>query len=444
MRKKWPKPWSLWLNREKLKSEHKRERNQVSTLLYGIGELLTLEGAWKKSGRRIQEVDLGVIPKAAVVMTQGRIVWVGPEKKLKSALSSLPSKQKKITKDYDLKGQTVLPGWVDAHTHLVYGGNRWEEFEMRCQGVSYQDIAARGGGILSTMKATRAINKKTLQELSQKRVNEFLRQGVSTLEVKSGYALDLKGEMKQLEVARSLSGPHIITTFLGAHAKPPEFNTSEEYLNYLGDHILPVIKKKKLASRVDIFIETNFFTGESAMSYLTRAKELGFDLTIHADQLSLSGGAEFAVALDAQSADHVIQLGKKEIQKLAASQTVAVLLPLADLYMKCSYPPARALIEAGACVALATDYNPGSCPSLDVQLVGLLARLQMKMSLAEIIAAWTVGGACALRLKDRGTLQKNFSADLQVIDHDWRGLFYQAGRSPVTQLFVHGKPVKLI
>lgn len=415
----------------------------MSTLLYGIGELLTLEGAWKKSGRRIQEEDLGVIAKAAVLMDQGRIVWAGPEKKLKSALASLPSKQKKIIKDYDLKGQTVLPGWIDAHTHLVYGGNRWEEFELRCQGVSYQEIATRGGGILSTMKATRAINKNNLRELSQKRVNEFLRQGVTTLEIKSGYALDLKGEMKQLEVARSLSGPHIITTFLGAHAKAPEFNTSEEYLKYLGDHVLPIIKKKKLATRVDIFIETNFFAGESAKQYLMRAQELGFSLTIHADQLSLSGGTDLAVALDAQSADHVIQLGQKEIQKLAASQTVAVLLPLADLYMKCPYPPARALIDAGACVALATDYNPGSCPSFDIQLVGLLARLQMKMSLPEIIAAWTVGGAGALRLKDRGSIQNNFSADLQVIDHEWRGLFYQAGSSPLTQLFVAGKSTKL-
>lgn len=415
----------------------------MSTLLYGVGELLTLEGAWKKAGRHINEEDLGLIPKAALVMDQGRIVWVGPERKLKSALSELPSKQKKITKEYDLKGQTVLPGWIDAHTHLVYGGNRWEEFELRCQGVSYQEIAARGGGILSTMKATRAINKNTLRDLSQKRVHEFLRQGVTTLEIKSGYALDLKGEIKQLEVARSLTGPHIVTTFLGAHAKAPEFNTTEEYLKYLGDHVLPVIRKKKLASRVDIFIETNFFAGDSAKRYLTRAQELGFALTIHADQLSLSGGTELAVELDAQSADHVIQLGQKDIQALAASKTVAVLLPLADLYMKCSYPPARELIDAGACVALATDYNPGSCPSLDIQLVGLLARLQMKMTLPEIIAAWTIGAAQALRLKDRGVVQQGMNADLQVIDHDWRGLFYQAGRSPVSQLFVSGKLVRL-
>jgi len=413
----------------------------MSTLIRGIGELLTLEGAWKKSGRQIKEEDLGVISKAALLMDQGRILWVGSEKKLKSALGPLPTKQKKITKELNLKGQTVLPGWIDAHTHLVYGGNRWEEFELRCQGVSYQEITSRGGGILSTMKATRSISKNILRDISQKRVNEFIRQGVTTLEIKSGYALDLKNEIKQLEVAQSLKGPRIITTFLGAHAKPPEFETTTDYLHFLTEKVLPLIKKKKLASRVDIFIEKNFFEGESAKYYLSRAQELGLDVVIHADQLSLSGGTQLAVEIGAHSADHVIQLGEKEIISLARSETVAVLLPMADLYMKCAYPPARSLIDEGTCVALATDYNPGSCPSMDVMLVGLLARLEMKMTLPEILAAWTVGAAQALRLNDTGTLQKGFRADIQVVDQDWRGLFYQAGHSYATHVFVEGKKV---
>jgi imidazolonepropionase len=210
-------------------------------------------------------------------------------------------------------------------------------------------------------------------------------------------------------------------------------------LQFLANQVLPVIKKKKLSNRVDIFIEKNFFEGESAKYYLSRAQELGFEVVVHADQLSLSGGTQLAVELGAQSADHVIQLGESEIQSLAHSETVAVLLPLADLYMKCPYPPARSLIDAGACVALATDYNPGSCPSMDIMLVGLLARLQMKMTLSEIIAAWTVGAAQALRLKDTGSLQRGFVADLQVINQDWRGLFYQAGHSDVTRVFAQGK-----
>lgn len=421
----------------------------MATLIRGIGKLLTLEGAWQKSGRRVVEADLGVIPKAAVLIAKGKILWVGPEKNLRSALSrlaksDLPKADKKISKEYDVKGQTVLPGWIDCHTHSVFGGQRWQEFEMRCQGATYQEIAQKGGGILSTMKATRAIPKLELLEISQMRVDEFLCQGVTTLEIKSGYSLDLKGELKQLEVARALQGPRIITTFLGAHAKAPEFSSAIDYLDYLATVVLPQVKKKKLADRVDIFIEKNFFEGESALDYLKKAKEMGFALTVHADQLSLSGGSRTAIALEAQSADHVIQIGESEIKQFARSETTAVLLPLADLYMKCAYPPARQLIDAGARVALATDFNPGSCPSQDVQLVGLLARLQMRMSLPEIIGAWTVGAAHALGLKDVGCLQKGFSADLQVIDTDWQGLFFQAGAKPTTTLFVAGKSLSQI
>ncbi len=429
------------------------------TLIRGIGELLTMEGAWKKSGRHIQSEDLGGIKSAAMLVDQGLIQWVGLEKHLSKALKDYlatsndkttrnkkqNAKTKKIKRqniqEYDVCGQTVLPGWIDAHTHTVFAGQRWSEFEMRCQGASYQEIAAKGGGILSTMKATRSISKKHLLELSQARVNEFMRQGVSTLEVKSGYALEKKGELKQLEVARQLVGPRIVTTFLGAHAKPPEFSSADEYLNFLSLEVLPVIKKRKLASRVDIFVEKNFFESKSAKQYLEQAKSLGFDITVHADQLSLSGGTRLAVELGALSADHVIQLGEAEIKQISQSQATAVLLPMADLYMKCAYPPARALIDQGARVALATDFNPGSCPSQDVQLVGLLARLEMKMSLPEIISAWTIGGARALGFDNVGALQKDFSADFQVLDQDWRGLFYQAGRSPVTKLFTTGNSV---
>jgi imidazolonepropionase len=411
-------------------------------LIRGISQLLTLQGAWKKAGRRIQSEDLGVITKAAVLIAKDQIVWVGPEAKLRGALTELNKNRSKkitVTREYDAKGQTVLPGWIDCHTHTVFAGNRWNEFEMRCQGATYQEIAQSGGGILSTMRDTRAVSKPELLRLSQKRIDNFLAQGVTTVEVKSGYALELKGELKQLEVARQLKGPRVVTTFLGAHAKPPEFLNTESYLQHLTEVVLPQIKKKRLADRVDIFIESNFFEVPAAQKYLQRAKDLGFALTIHADQLSLSGGTRLAVELGAQSADHVIQLSDSEIDLVAHSETTAVLLPMADLYMKCAYPPARQLIERGARVALATDFNPGSCPSQDVQLVGLLARLHMKMSLPEIISAWTVGAAHALGLNDVGTLQKGFRADLQIIDKDWQGLFYEAGANPVSKVFVGGK-----
>lgn len=291
------------------------------------------------------------------------------------------------------------------------------------------------------MGATRQAKKSELIQASQKRVDRFVKAGVTTLEIKSGYALEKKGEIKQLEVAHSMKGPRIVTTFLGAHALPPEFKSHKDYLDYLLKQVFPVLQKKKLCWRIDIFVEKQFFEYEEAKNYLLQAKAMGFDLTIHADQLSLSGGTQLAVELGAQSADHVIQLGEKEIQALAKSPTTAVLLPMADLYMKCNYPPARKLIDEGARVALATDFNPGSCPSQDIQLTGLLARLQMKMSLPEVIGAWTVGGAWALGLKDVGVLQAGFKADFQVLDNGWRGLFYEAGSFPACQVWVGGKKI---
>lgn len=411
----------------------------MATLIRGIGQLVTMKGAWEKAGRRILQSDLGVIEKAAMVFDKDQIKWVGSEKKLKSVLKNDELKKHKINREIDIQGKTVLPGWVDCHTHTIFAGQRWDEFEMRCQGASYQEIAAKGGGILSTMRATRTCKQNELLNLAQQRINAFVRQGVTTVEVKSGYSLDLKNEIKMLEVARALKGPHIVVTFLGAHAKPPEFETSEDYLTFLVKKVLPQIAKKKLADRVDIFIEKGFFECASSKEYLVEAQNLGFKITIHADQLSLSGGTEVAIELAAQSADHVIQIGEEQIRQLANSETTAVLLPMADLYMKCAYPPARKLIDEGARVALATDFNPGSCPSQDIQLVGLLARLQMQMSLPEIISAWTVGGAFALGKQNIGSLQAGFLADFQVIDHDWKGLFYRAGANPVSMVFIGGK-----
>jgi imidazolonepropionase len=318
----------------------------------------------------------------------------------------------------------------------VFAGQRYEEFELRNNGVSYQEISARGGGILSTMRATRATTKKNLLNLAQARTDEFFRQGVTTLEIKSGYALNFKDEIKQLEVISQLRGPDCISTFLGAHALPPEFSNYKDYLKFLSDKILPVVKRRKLASRVDIYIEKGFFPIAESHQYLQHAKQLGFDLVIHADQLTLSGGTQIAVDLNAKSADHVIQISEKEIKALAESEVTAILLPAADLYMKCAYPPARSLIDKGARVALATDFNPGSSPTQDLSLVGLLARLYMKMTLPEVMSAFTIGGAYALGEESRkGALVAGYRADFIVSAVEWRGLFYQAGNNPIIKVF---------
>lgn len=375
-----------------------------------------------------------VTPKSAIIVNDGVIVWMGAQSKV--------PKNYKFKKVTDLKGQLVFPSFIECHSHTLFAGSRADEFEMRNNGVSYTEIAAKGGGIISTMKDTRVASDKKLLELTQRRVNAFVKQGVSTLEVKTGYALDLKNEIKCLNVIKKLKGPRIVSTFLGAHARPLEFTDNAAYLEFLADKVLPEIKKKKLTQRVDIFVENKFFEKEESQKYLNKAKELGFDITIHANQLSLSAGADLALNLKAHSADHVINLNDELIKRFADSKTVAVLLPLADLYMKCAYPPARKLIDAGATVALATDFNPGSCPSQDLATVGLLARLEMKMTLPEVFMAYTLGAAKALRIEDsEGSLEVGKAANFICTGAELSDFFYSAGHTPVHRLFIRGKEI---
>lgn len=374
--------------------------------------------------------------KMAFVVEDGLLAWVGLQAKI-------PKDYKKNT-TIDLKNKFVFPSFIECHTHTVFAGSRADEFELRNNGMSYQEIAAKGGGILSTMKKTREASADTLLRSAQKRVNHFLKQGVSTLEIKTGYALDLKNEIKMLMVIKKLNGPRIISTFLGAHALPPEFKSHKQYLKYLVDDVLPVIQKKKLSNRVDIFVETKFFEWPMADVFLTKAKDLGFQITIHANQLSMSGGAELALQHGATSADHVIHLTDEAIRKFAKSKCVAVLLPAADLYMKCSYPPARKLLDAGATVALATDFNPGSSPTQDLSLVGLLARLEMKMTLPEVFLAYTSGAAKALGIfHEEGELVIGKKANFICTDAELSDFFYAVGRMPEHQLFIQGSAVKI-
>ncbi len=397
----------------------------------GIDTLLSLQGAAQKEGRHIEEKDLGIIRKAALVVENGKIAWMGTQKSLPSLYA------KKKSKEVNLDAATVMPGFVECHTHSLFAGSRSAEFEMRLQGRSYEEIAKLGGGILSTVKDTRAAKASELLRLTHRRVENFVRQGVTTLEIKSGYALNHKDELKSLASIRAIQSIRVVPTFLGAHSIPPEFKKASEYLKHL-ELLLP--KVRKLTDRLDIWIEKGFFEKDFSRGYLQKAKELGFQIVVHADQLTLSGGTELAVEFKAVSADHVIQLQDSQIQKLAKSETTAVLLPMADLYMKCNYPPARKLIEAGARVALATDFNPGTCPSQDLSLVGLLARLELKMSLPEVIAAYTVGAAHALSLQaEVGSLEVGKAADFIGSNQEWTSLFYSAGNAFPSKVYSSGR-----
>lgn len=378
----------------------------------------------------------GHTPKMAMIIENGFISWLGLQSKI--------PKKIKFNKTIDLKKKKVMPAFIECHTHSLFAGTRADEFELRNTGTSYQEIAKKGGGILSTMKKTRQASAKDLLASTQTRVNNFIKQGVATVEIKSGYALDLKNEIKTLEVINKIKTARVVPTFLGAHARPPEFDSFEKYLKYLVTEVLPIVKKKKLSNRVDIFIEKNFFDISEARTYLSTAIKMGFDVTIHANQLSLSGGAELALELQAKSADHVIHLTDETIQYFARNKTVAVLLPAADLYMKCAYPPARNLIDSGACVALATDFNPGTSPTQDLSLVGLLARLEMKMTLPEVFKAYTINAAKALGIdQEEGSLAVGKRANFICTDAELTDFFYSAGAMPSHDLFILGKMTKV-
>lgn len=407
-------------------------------ILYkNISELLTLSGAAKKSGRRVTEFDLGIFEDAAMVVTgNGRIVWTGKLKELPKKLA----KGKKKT--VDLGGRAVMPGFVECHTHSLFGGNRAHEFEMRNQGATYQEIASKGGGILSTVRATRETSDKNLLAILNKHVLEFIRQGVTTLEVKSGYGLNHQEELRLLNLINKVKHIKVVSTYLGPHAKSPEQADFSLYIDEIIKKTLPMVKKKKLSNRVDIFVEQGYFSLEMGERYWQAAKDLGMDLVGHVEQLSSTSGALTASRLGAVSVDHLVCLQDNEVNELANSETTCVLLPTADFYLKMAYPAARRLIDAGARVALATDFNPGTAPSTDLSLVGVLARLNMKMTLPEIISAYTIGAAHALNLSDSiGSLETGKLADFAVLENSWRELFYQVGKMPILSTWSKNKRI---
>lgn len=405
-------------------------------LFKNIGQLLTLEGAARKGGRHVQEADLSIIENAVIVEKGGLIEFVGSSADFeksewrKSGASSVT----------DLEGATVLPGFVECHTHSVFAGDRSEEFEWRMKGASYKEISDKGGGILSTVKATRAASEAELLEKAQKYIGDFLRQGVTTVEVKSGYGLSLESELKSLRVARALKGARIVPTFLGPHSRSPEHGDLKGYMDQIVNEILPRVREEGLAERADIYIESGFYDLELGKRYFEACRRLGFRISAHVEQLSLFGGTDLALNYQPESVDHVVYIGPETIERLARMETTAVLLPASDFYLKMRYPPARALIEAGARVAVSTDFNPGTSPTRDLSLVGVLARVEMKMTLPEVIAGYTLNAAMALgEGAHRGSLTAKKACDFVVLDCGWRELFYSVGSHPVRAVYRDGE-----
>ena len=390
--------------------------------------------------RRGKEMaDLTILADAALVIENGIITWLGPT----DQLPDVPKSAQVI----DATGRTVLPGLVDSHTHLVWTGSREAEFEQRLQGRTYQEIAAAGGGINATVASVRQASKEQLKAAMRRRLEHLLRFGVTTVEVKSGYGLNLADEVKCLEAIAELNaeGPlELVPTFLGAHAVPPEFRHDQAgYVDLLMRQMLPQIAKQKLAEFCDVFCETGVFSLAESERILKTALDLGFRLKVHADELTPLGGAEMAARLGAVSADHLLCITEAGIDALADSRTVATLLPATAFFLGMDYAPARRLIERGVAVALASDCNPGTCPSENLPLAGTMACTQMKMLPAEVLTALTVNAAAALDRADRiGSLEVGKQGDVIICDvSNYGQLFYHFGVSHVWQVIKRDRVV---
>ena len=376
------------------------------TVLRNIGQLATCPAD-------AMQQDAGLIDSAALVFEGNKIAWVGSELDLPEHFSGHDS--------IDCGQRLVTPGLIDCHTHLCFGGWRENEFELRLQGRSYQEIAAAGGGIRSTVAATRSSPAAQLAGKALRCLEGVLDLGVTTLECKSGYGLEKQTELKQLEVYRQLDGQQpvdLIPTFLGAHMVPDEYqDRRQEYVRLLCDDLIPTVSDQQLARFCDIFVEEGAFNLAEAGKILAAAKRAGLGLKVHADQLSHGGGAQLAADFGAVSAEHLEYASEEGIEALAKAGTVAVSLPLASLYLRERYLPARKMLEAGVKVAVATDFNPGSAPSYHLPLAMTLACINQHMTPQEVLMGATTVAARAIGTENRiGSLLPGFDADIAVFE----------------------------
>ena len=408
-----------------------------SLALLHAAELVTLAGPQRpRIGNELS--GLGIIRDGGLLIRDGKIDIVGASDEIEEAARD--------AEIIDLGGRLVLPGFVDAHTHLVFAGNRLDDFERRARGESYEQIAKAGGGIWSTVEKTRAASEADLFAQATKHAEWFVKCGTTTAEAKSGYGLTLDDELKIVCVMQRLNQEtplEVVPTFLGAHAVPRD-RSAGEYVDLVINEMLPRVAKEKLAEFCDVFCERGYFDVEQSRKILTAAKKLGLKLRGHVDQLTNSGGAKLMAELGAATADHLEKTDEQGIAALKTANVQPVLLP-GSVYAlgSTSYPRAREMIEAGLAVVLATDFNPGSAPTPSMPMVLSLACTQMKMSPAEAITASTINAAYSLNRGDAiGTLEAGKAANVAIFDcEDYREVAYWFGLPQTHAIYVRGKPV---
>ncbi len=431
--------------REGQKRKTMQKENSSNLLIRNISELWTPEGRRAVSGPSMAQVRK--IQDACIYIENGRISWVGEESELVASGSPLAHKALEGP-IYDAQERCCVPGFVDSHTHFVFAGWRVDEFCWRTKGIAYMEMHKRGGGIQNSVNATREASLEKLIHIGERRLDTMLSLGITTVEGKSGYGLDIETEIRQLLAMRALSeridGPDIVPTFLGAHSIPPEFKgRPREFLAFLVEKVLPRVKKDNLAHFVDIFCEEGVFGIEDSRWYLEKARAAGFSLKLHADEIAPIGGTALAAELHATSADHLLKASDADIAKLAGSGTVACLLPLTAFNLQEPCANGRRFIDAGCAVALASDLNPGSCYSQSIPLIFALAVLNMGMTIEEALTALTLNGAAALGLASHtGSIEPGKNADILLLNAPSPShLGYHVGMNIVDTVFKRGIPV---
>lgn len=414
---------------------------KATLLIKDIDKLITLKG--DNTARAGEEVkDIGLIENGLVAIQDDKIIFAGRE---------LPSNIEvdEDTLIIDGRGKTVTPGLIDSHTHVVHGGSRENELAMKLRGVSYLDILASGGGIHSTVKATKEASFQELYNQAKKSLDTMLSFGVTTVEAKSGYGIDdLDTEIKQLEVAKKLNQGHpldLISTYMGAHAIPSEYKDNpDEFVDIIINEMLPIIAEKDLAKFCDVFCEEGVFSIDQSRRILLKAKELGMGIKIHADEIKPLGGAELAAEIGCISADHLIAASDIGIKEMAKNGVIANLLPGTSFNLQTGkYAKARAMVDEGVAIALSTDYNPGSCPTENIQLVMSFASLIMKLTPEEVITGVTINGAASLGIEEtHGSIQEGKIADIAIFDTpNIEYLIYHFGINHTDSVIKNGKIV---
>ena len=406
---------------------------KADLLITGISQLVTAEGVGPKHGRAMRE--LKIVEQAAIAMSAGAVVWTGGESEWKGETEAI----------VNAGGRAVVPGLIDPHTHAVWAGDRLADFEARTSGSTYEEILAAGGGIRSTIRATAAASQDALLSLAKPRIDSLIASGATTIEVKSGYGFTPAAELTMLEAIQSLSAisPSRIVPTLLIHVPPAIATERSDYMSRVCEELIPEVGRRNLATAVDIFVEKEAWQIAEAEELFHRAKQYGLAIKLHSDQFHCIGGLELGIRFGALSVDHLEASGPEQIVKIAASSTIATILPGVSLHLGIPSAPGRKLIDAGAAVAVGTDLNPGSSPLFSASTALAFSVRLNGLTVEEALVAGTVNAGCALGIRNAGRLEAGCAADFLVLhSSDWRDLVYTLGANPVRDVWIGGEKVK--